>query len=155
MSVPAWITFALCAIAVALHYMTVRDETFLMYAIPGLIMLLVIPLTLSWMSRKTFMEAGKYHESKTRSYPVKRIGLDMVGQAVRISGSVKKISFRWLNRPHFQIEDNTGYIRVIMFTSPSEDIKVNDTVDVLGMVMKNIFTRKTAVISAVSIKKTN
>lgn len=155
MSVPAWVTFALCAIAVALHYMTVRDETFLMYAIPGLIMLLVIPLTLSWMSRKTFMEASEFHEGKARLYPVKRIGLDMVGQAVKISGTVKKISFRWLNRPHFQIEDDTGYIRVIMFTSPSEDIRENDTVDVLGMVMKNLFTRKTAVISAISIKKTN
>ncbi|MBN2255001.1 MAG: hypothetical protein JW736_04805 [Deltaproteobacteria bacterium] len=85
---------------------------------------------------------------------MKRIGLDMVGQAVRISGTVRKISFRWLNRPHFLIKDDTGHIRVIMFTSPGEDIGVDDTVDVLGLVMKNVFTRKTAVISAVSIKKT-
>lgn len=134
--------------------MAVRDETFLMYAIPGLIMLLVIPLTLSWMSRRTFLEASQFHEGKARHYPVKRIGLDMVGQAVRISGTVRKISFRWLNRPHFLIKDDTGHIRVIMFTSPGEDIGVDDTVDVLGLVMKNVFTRKTAVISAVSIKKT-
>jgi len=154
-SVPAWVAFILCSIAVVLHYMTVRDGTFLLYAIPGLIMLLVIPLTLSWMSRRTFMEAGKYHEGTARNYPVKRIGLDMVGQAVRISGTVKKISFRWLNRPHFRVEDGTGHIRVIMFTSPGEDIRVNDTVDVLGMVMKNLFTRKTTVISAISIKKTS
>jgi hypothetical protein len=40
-----------------------------------------------------------------------------------------------------------------MFTAPIEDIKTEDTVEVLGLVMKNIFARTSPVISAVSIKK--
>lgn len=153
MSVLAWITFVICAIGVILHYWSVRDTTFLLFAIPGLIMLLIIPLTLNWMSRKTYKEASDEYSRRARRYKVKQIDLGFVGQAVRISGTVKRVSFKWLNRPHFQIEDETARIRVIMFTSPSEVIKIEDNVEVLGMVMKNIFSRKSPVISAVSIKK--
>lgn len=77
----------------------------------------------------------------------------MTGQVVSINGKVKKVSFQWLNRPHFHIEDGTGQIRVIMFTSPAEDIQQGDDVEVLGVVIKNIFKRSDPAISAVSVKK--
>ena len=153
MSALAWAAFFLCAIAVAFHYMTVRDGTFLLYAIPGLMFLIAIPMALNWMSRKSFREASIEYSGKTRHYTIKQIDLAMTGSAVKISGTVRKVSFKWLNRPHFQVEDATARIRVIMFTSPSENIQTGDAVEVLGLVMKNLFNRKIPIISAVSIHK--
>ena len=135
--------------------MTVRDSRFLLFAIPGLIFLLVIPMVMTWMSRRTFSHAEAEYSQKARSYKIGKLSLATVGQTVSIKGEVKKITFKWLNRPHFQIDDGTGNIRVIMFTAPSENIKLGDTVDILGLVIKNIFDRRNAAISAVSIKKLN
>ena len=153
MSVFAWVTFFICTIGVIFRYMTVADTSFLLYAIPGLILLLAIPLTLSWMSRKSFSQASEEYGVQARWHKIGKINLEMAGTAVRILGTVRKISFKWLNRPHFQVEDETAKIRVIMFTSPPEQIKTEDKVEVLGMVMKNLFDRKNPAISAVSIKK--
>jgi len=153
LSVFAWATFVICTVAVVFHYMTVGNTSFLLYAIPGLILLLAIPFTLSWMSRKSFLQASEEYGPQARLYKIGKINLGMTGNAVRMSGTVREISFKWLNRPHFQIEDETAKIRVIMFTSPMEEIKVDDKVEVLGMVMKNLFARKTPAVSAVSIKK--
>jgi hypothetical protein len=155
LSALAWIAFIICSIAVMFRYTTTGDATFLLYAIPGLAMLLIIPLTLSWMSRKSFLEASEEYDAQARLYKIRKIDIGMAGTVVRIIGRVQKTSFKWLNRPHFQIEDGTGRIRVIMFTAPMMDIKAEDKVEVLGLVMKNIFARNTPVISAVSIKKIN
>lgn len=153
MSLPAWITFFICAAAVFIHYTQVRNSRFLLFAIPALIALLVIPMALAWMSRRTLTKAAELNSSKTRLYKIAQITLAMTGQVVSISGVVKKISFKWLNRPHFHIDDGTGNIRVIMFTAPSENIQQGDNVDILGVVIKNIFDRRNAAISAVQIKK--
>ena len=133
--------------------MQVRNTRFLLFAIPALLALLFIPMILAWMSRKTLREAAEQNSSQARFYKIAKVTLAMTGQAVSISGKVKKISFRWLNRPHFHIEDATGRIRVIMFTSPAEDIRQEDDVEVLGVVIKNIFKRGGPAISAVSVKK--
>ena len=125
----------------------------LLFAIPALIALLVIPMALAWMSRRTLTEAAELNSSQARLYKIAQITLAMTGQVVSISGVVKKISFKWLNRPHFHIDDGTGNIRVIMFTAPSENIQQGDNVDILGVVIKNIFDRRNAAISAVQIKK--
>ena len=153
MSVIAWIAFIVCAALVFMHYMEVRDTRFLIFAIPGLIAVLIIPMTLAWMSRRTFTQAAEEHNQKAKRYKIAKISLAITGEAVSITGEVLKVSFKWLNRPHFEIKDDTGTIRVIMFTAPSEDIKLGDTVDILGVVIKNIFDRPHAAISAVSIKR--
>jgi hypothetical protein len=154
MSIIAWIAFIVCAAAVFIHYMEVKDSRFLIFAIPGLIALLVIPMILAWMSRRTLTQAAEQHSQMARPFKIGKLSLSMTGQAVSITGEVCKISFKWLNRPHFQVKDGTGDVRVIMFTAPAEDIKLGDTVDILGVVIKNIFDRRHAAISAVNIKKT-
>jgi hypothetical protein len=153
MSLLAWIAFIVSTAAVFLHYLAVKDTRFLIFAIPGLIALLLIPMILAWMSRKTFTQAAEQHSQRARPYKIGKLSLSMTGQAVSITGEVRKISFKWLNRPHFEVHDGTGDVRVIMFTAPSEDIKAGDTVDILGVVIKNIFDRRYAAISAVDIKK--
>lgn len=153
MSLPAWITFFVCAAAVFIHYMQVRNTRFLLFAIPALLALLLIPMILAWMSRKTLREAAEQNSPQAKFYKIAKVTQAMTGQAVSISGQVKKISFKWLNRPHFHIEDSTGRIRVIMFTSPAENIQQGDEVEVLGVVIKNIFKRSDPAISAVRVKK--
>ncbi|HPQ28333.1 MAG TPA: hypothetical protein PLQ82_07610 [Desulfobacteraceae bacterium] len=124
-----------------------------MFALPSLAMLIIIPFLLSWMSRRSFLQASREYERVSRLYKVRNISNDMIGTAVKIIGNVNKISFKWLNRPHFQVSDETEAIRVIMFTAPVVQVNVGDKVEVLGVVMKNIFRKNTPVISAVSIKK--
>ncbi len=153
MSLLAWAAFAISTVAVVLHYVNVRDERFLIFAVPGLIALLLIPMTLAWMSRRMMTRSAAEHVQNAKPYKIGKITLATTGQAVRVSGEVQKVSFRWLNRPHFQITDGTGTIRVIMFTAPAETIKPGDRVDVLGVSIKNIFDRRNAAISAVRIQK--
>ena len=131
----------------------VGDARFLLYAVPSVAMLLIIPLVLAWMSRKSFAKASKEYTKKARLLKIVKINNGMIGHALKITGEVRKISFRWLNRPHFQVEDETGSIRVIMFTAPADEVKVGDRVEVLGVVMRNLFKKTTTVISAVSITK--
>jgi len=153
MSALAWVAFIICAAAVALHYTSTGDSRFLLYAIPGLIMLLVIPMALAWMSRRSFVQADEQFSTKARACKIGKIGPAMIGDVVRISGEVQKISFRWLNRPHFHIKDETAQIRVIMFTAPANKVVVGDRVETVGIVMKYPLTKARLVISAVSVKR--
>jgi len=153
MSAPAWVAFIICAAAVALHYSSTGDSRFLLYAIPGLIMLLVIPMALAWMSRRSFVQAHERFDSKARACAIEKIDPAMIGEIVRISGEVRKISFKWLNRPHFHIQDKTARIRVIMFTAPANRVVVGDRVEAVGIVMKYPLTKARLVISAVSVKR--
>ncbi|MBW2674314.1 MAG: OB-fold nucleic acid binding domain-containing protein [Deltaproteobacteria bacterium] len=153
MSALAWVAFIICAAAVALHYTSTGDSRFLLYAIPGLILLLVIPMALAWMSRRSFTQADDQFNTQARGCTIGKIGPAMVGDVVRISGEVQKISFRWLNRPHFHIKDETAQIRVIMFTAPANKVVVGDRVETVGIVMKYPLTKTRFVISAVSVKK--
>lgn len=130
------------------------DGRFLLFAIPGLILLIVIPMALGWMSRKSYASAEGDYDRKARRYKVGEISEATRGRAVRFTGTVTAVRFRWLNRPHFQVKDDTGSIRVILFTSPGENITVGDRVEVLGMVVKNIFDRSSQAVSAIRIKKT-
>ncbi len=154
MSVLSWIAFIICAAAVAFHYNTTGDSRFLLYAIPGLIMLLVIPMTLAWMSRKSFSQAHEQLDTKNiRKYDIGEIVPAMIGKVVKISGEVQKISFQWLNRPHFHIKDATDQIRVIMFTAPSNKVVVGNKVEAIGVVMKFPLKKTGLAISAVNIKR--
>ncbi|MBW2557745.1 MAG: hypothetical protein JRD69_02720 [Deltaproteobacteria bacterium] len=153
MSALTWVAFTICAVAVASHYVSTGDSRFLLYAIPGLIMLLVIPMSLAWMSRRSFTQASEQFGTEARSCKIGKIDPKMIGDVVRISGEVQKISFRWLNRPHFHIKDETAGMRVIMFTAPSNKIFVGDAVEAIGIVMKHLLTRNRLIISAVSVKR--
>ncbi len=153
MSALAWAAFAICAVAVGLHYNSTGDSTFLLYAVPGLIMLLIIPMTLAWMSRRSFVQASEQFGPNAPTCKIGKISRETIGDVVRISGEVKKIQFRWLNRPHFHIKDETAEIRTIMFTAPSNTISVGDSVEAVGVVMKHLLTRNRLVISAVSVKR--
>ncbi|MFA5323392.1 MAG: OB-fold nucleic acid binding domain-containing protein [Smithella sp.] len=153
MSILAWGAFIFCAVAVAIHYYSTGNSHFLLYAIPGLIMLLVIPMALAWMSRRSFTQAHEQLDTKAHRCKIGEIVPAMIGDVVRISGEVQKISFQWLNRPHFHIKDATAQIRVIMFTAPANKVVVGNKVEAIGVVMKYPLKKTKLVISAVSVQR--
>ncbi len=153
MSVLVWVVFIICAVAVALNYYSTGSGQFLWYAIPGLIMLLVIPMLLAWMSRRSFTQANEQASLNACPSKIGKIVPAMTGDVVRISGEVQKISFKWLNRPHFHMKDATGTIRVIMFTAPANKVVVGDKAEAIGIVMKYPLSKERIAISAVSVKR--
>ena len=84
---------------------------------------------------------------------VKLINESMIGKTVRIEGVVERVHFQFLNRPQYIIADRSGAISVKMFTSPDEDVKVNDIVEVLGQVIRRYFVTGDPVVNCVSIRK--
>jgi RecJ-like exonuclease len=76
-----------------------------------------------------------------------------VGKAVRIEGVVEQIHFQFLNRPQYTVADRSGAISVKMFTTPNEDVKVNDVVEVLGQVIQRYIVTGDPVVNCISIRK--
>ena len=72
---------------------------------------------------------------------------------MRIEGVVERVHFQFLNRPQYSVADRSGAISVKMFTSPDEDMKVNDIVEVLGQVIRRYIVTGEPVINCVSIRR--
>ena len=90
----------------------------------------------------------------TAGQRVRLINENMIGKIVRIEGVVERVHFQFLNRPQYTVGDRSGSISVKMFTTPEEDVKVNDIVEVLGQVIKRYIVTGEPVINAVVIRKT-
>jgi RecJ-like exonuclease len=117
-------------------------------------MLLVIPTALNYMSRRQYAELEPEYERQAKTVRVRLINENMIGKIVRIEGVVERVHFQFLNRPQYTIADRTGAISVKMFTSPNEDVKVNDIVEVLGQVIRRYMFTGEPVINCVVIRKT-
>ncbi|HNQ29436.1 MAG: hypothetical protein A4E36_02278 [Methanoregulaceae archaeon PtaB.Bin009] len=141
------------AILLAIAYILGRDSTLLVWGIPTLILLMIMPLGLNYLSQKEYADVRPQYEREARSVRIKLINLNMVGEPVRIEGVVEKVRFQFLNRPQYIVADRSGEISVKMFTHPGVTIKVGDVVEVLGMVMKRYLAAGDAIVNGVSIKK--
>lgn len=129
---------AIFTIFLAYAFFISRDTQILFWGIPTLILLLVIPLGLNYMSQKEYADVIPQYEREARPVRIRMINVNMVGEPVRIEGVVEKVRFQFLNRPQYIVADRSGEISVKMFTSPEEMIRVGDVVEVLGMVIKQI-----------------
>jgi|GEM_PF-100299 len=127
----------------------------LYWMIPVLILLLIIPMVLNYMSRSEYDRLIPYYEVEAKNVRIKLINESMIGKIVRIEGVVERTHFQFLNRPQYVVADRSGEISVKMFTSPDEDVKVNDVVEVLGQVIKRYIATGDPVINCVSIRKLN
>ncbi len=152
-SIIAVAVVAIFAIFLAYAFLISGDTRILLWGIPTLVLLLVIPLGLSYMSQKEYADVIPQYEREARPVRIRMINLNMVGEPVRIEGVVERVHFQFLNRPQFLVADRSGEISVKMFTSPGEKIKVGDVVEVLGMVIKRYVAGGDAVVNAVSIRK--
>lgn len=125
----------------------------LYWLIPCLIMLVIIPIALNYMSRSEYDAVAPLYEAEAKMIRVKLINENMIGKPVRIEGVVERVAFQFLNRPQYVVADRSGSIPVKMFTSPAEDVKVNDVVEVIGQVIRRYIVVGDPVINCVSIRK--
>lgn len=150
-SIGVFVFFTIALVVASQFSDVVRSS--LIWMIPALFMLLVIPVALNYMSRKEYADLAPEYEQQAKTVRVKLINENMMGKIVRIEGVVERVHFQFLNRPQYSVADRSGAISVKMFTSPDEDVKVNDVVEVLGQVIRRYFVTGDPVINCISIKK--
>jgi hypothetical protein len=142
------------AIFLIFAYWMSRSAILLVYGIPMIICLAVIPVVLRHMSQSQYEALVPTYESEAEKVRIKAINMNMLGKPVRIEGVVERVSFDFLDRPQFLIADRSGEISVKMFTAPRERIQKDDIVEALGTVMKRyLVVGEDAVINCVSIRR--
>jgi hypothetical protein len=151
LAIAVFVIFTIFLLVASVYSPQVRSQ--LIWLIPGLFMLLVIPIALNYMSRSEYADIAPVYEAEAKTVRVKLINENMIGKPVRIEGVVEKIRFQFLNRPQFIVADRSGEIAVKMFTNPVEDIHEHDVVEVLGMVIHRYIAVGDPVINCVSIRK--
>jgi hypothetical protein len=150
-AVAVFVFFTIFLLYASMYSPEVRSQ--LIWMIPALFMLLVIPIALNYMSRSQYNNLEPIYEAEAKTVRIKLINESMVGKPVRIEGVVGRVYFQFLNRPQYLVADRSGEISVKMFTSSNEEIKVNDVVEVLGQVIKRYIVTGDPVINCISIKK--
>ena len=150
-SIGVFVFFTIFLLFASLYSPEVRSQ--LIWMIPALFLLLVIPMALNYMSRSQYNNLEPIYEAEAKTVRIKLINESMVGKPVRIEGVVESVHFQFLNRPQYPVADRSGAISVKMFTSSPEDIKVNDVVEVLGQVIKRYVVTGDPVVNCVSIRK--
>ena len=150
-AIAVFVFFTIFLLIASLYSPEVKSQ--LIWMIPTLFMLLVIPLALNYMSRKEYADLEPVYESEAKAIRIKMINESMVGKPVRIEGVVERVYFQFLNRPQYLIADRSGEISVKMFTSTDEDLKVNDVVEVIGQVIRRYIVTGDPVVNCVSIRK--
>jgi hypothetical protein len=150
-AVAVFVFFTIFLLYASLYSPEVRSQ--LIWMIPALFLLLVIPMALNYMSRSEYNNLEPIYEAEAKMVRIKMINESMVGKPVRIQGVVERVYFQFLNRPQYLIADRSGEISVKMFTSSPEDIKVKDVVEVLGQVIKRYVVTGDPVVNCISIRK--
>lgn len=150
-AIAVFVFFTLLLLVTSIYNSEVRSQ--LIWLIPGLFMLLVIPIALNYMSRSEYADLEPLYEVQAKNVRIKLINESMVGKVVRVEGVVEQVHFQFLNRPQYTVADRSGAISVKMFTSTDEDVKVNDIVEILGQVIKRYIVTGDPVINCVSIRK--
>jgi hypothetical protein len=150
-AVAVFVFFTIFLLFASLYSPEVRSQ--LIWMIPALFLLLVIPMALNYMSRSEYNNLEPIYDAEAKPVRIKLINESMVGKPVRIQGVVERVYFQFLNRPQYLVADRSGAISVKMFTSSNEEIKVNDVVEVLGQVIKRYVVTGDPVVNCVSIRK--
>lgn len=152
LAIAVFVIFTILVIIASIYSPVVRSH--LIWLVPVLFMLIILPVALNYMSQRQYADLRPEYERQAKTVRVRLINESMVGKIVRIEGVVESARFQFLNRPQYSVADRSGAIPVKMFTSPEEDIKVNDIVEVLGQVIRRYIVTGDPVINCVSIRKT-
>ncbi len=152
-AIAVFVLFFILLIIASVMSQDVRSQ--LIWLIPGLFMLLVIPIALNYMSRRQYTDLAPEYERQAKTVKVRFINESMIGKIVRVEGVVERVHFQFLNRPQYTIADRTGQISAKMFTTPDEDLKVKDIIEVYGQVIRRYIVTGEPVINCVVIRKIN
>jgi len=150
-AIAVFVIFAIFLLVASVLSPDVRSQ--LIWLIPCLFMLLVIPTALNYMSRSQYADIAPVYEAQAKTVRIRLINESMIGKTVRVEGVIERVYFQFLNRPQYLVADRSGAISVKMFTSPDEDVKVNDIVEVIGQVIHRYIVTGDPVINCVLIRK--
>jgi len=150
-SILAVVVVGIFAIFLLYTYLLTGESALLLWGIPMLVLLIVIPLALNYMSQSEYAALEPMYREKARPVRIKMINPGMLGEIVRIEGVVERVYFQFINRPQYLVADRSGEISVKMFTTPREKVKKGDVVEVFGQVMKRYAIAGDPVVNAVSI----
>jgi len=150
-AIAVFVIFTIFLLVASVLSPVVRSQ--LIWLIPALLMLLVIPTALNYMSRSQYADLAPVYEAEAKTVRIKMINESMVGKPVRVEGVVERVYFQFMNRPQYLVADRSGAISVKMFTSPDEDVKVNDIVEVIGQVIHRYMVTGDPVINCILIRK--
>ncbi|MEN6341781.1 MAG: OB-fold nucleic acid binding domain-containing protein [Methanospirillum sp.] len=152
-SILAIAVFLILTFILLYTYYVTGDRALLVWGIPTLVFILIIPLVLNYMSQHEYAGLIPIYERDAKTVRVNQVNISLLAEPVRLTGIVEETHFQFLNRPTFLVGDRTGEISVKMFTSPNEKIRKGDRVEVLGQVIKRYVAMGEPVINAVSIRK--
>ncbi len=144
--------FGFFALFVAWYIVSTKDPRILIWAGPTLILLLIIPMLLNYMSQKEYEGLIPVYEAEARTVKIREITDKMMSKPIRFEAVVDEVRFKSLNRPHFIVGDRTGTITVKMFTTPREDVKSGDVVEVLGQVIHRYIVAGDPIVNGVGIR---
>lgn len=150
-AVAVFVFFTILLVVASVFSPEVR--THLIWMIPGLFLLLIIPIALNYMSQKEYADLEPIYEREAKNVRVRMINENMLGSVIRIEGVIERTYFQFLNRPQYLVADRTGEISVKMFTNPREDVKQGDVVEVLGTVIRRYIATGDPVINCIAIRK--
>lgn len=129
------------------------DNMFLYWGIPLSLCLFVIPLVNSYSVGKQYIKLLPEYEAESKPCRIKQIGRTMEGMSVRVEGVVQGLKGKFINRPGYKIFDGSGTV-VAQRSSPLDiDIRVGDSIEVVGMVVKRYAFVGDYVVHAIGVKK--
>lgn len=152
-SIVALAVVVIFAVLLITAYVLSGDAYLFVWGIPCLILLVVIPIGLNYMSQSQYEDLVPVYEREARPVRIKMINESLLNKPVRIEGVIERTYFQFLNRPQYLVADRTGEISVKMFTNPKEDVVKGDVVEVLGMIIKRYVITGDPVVNCVSIRK--
>src|SRR5208337_3152431 len=91
LAIAVFVIFTIFLLVASVYSPQVRSQ--LIWLIPGLFMLLVIPIALNYMSRSEYADIAPVYEAEAKTVRVKLINENMIGKPVRIEGVVEKVRF--------------------------------------------------------------
>ena len=141
------------AFILAFTYLTTGDWHIFVWGIPCLVLLIIIPIGLNYMSQSQYAAIEPVYQAEAKNVRIKMINESMLNKPVRIEGVVERTYFQFMNRPQYLVADRSGEISVKMFTTPKEDVAKGDVVEVVGMVIRRYIVTGDPVINCVAIRK--
>ena len=105
-AIAVFVIFTIFLIVASLSSPEVRSQ--LIWMIPALFMLLVIPTALNYMSRSQYANIAPVYEAEAKTVRIKLINESMIGKPVRIEGVVERVYYQLMNRPQYLIADRSG-----------------------------------------------
>ena len=148
------LVFVFFLILICIYVFSTGDTSILIWAIPTLICLLLIPMGLTYLSQSQYSDLIPVYETSAKEVKIREINESMVSRPIKIEGLVEEVRFKSLNRPHFIIGDRTGVTTVKMFTNPQNDINKGDVVEVYGQVIKRYIFYGDPIVNGVDIRVT-